>query len=57
MSTPFPTTIAGKLELAGKIKDEGNELFKQQNYKKAIMYVVFYPVVCLSILLYSVDLS
>lgn len=36
MSTPFPTTIAGKLEYASKIKDEGNELFKMQNYKKAI---------------------
>ena len=40
MSKPFPTTITGKLEYAAKLKDEGNELFKDQNYKKAILYVL-----------------
>ena len=36
-ATPFPTTIAGKLECATKLKDEGNELFKIMNYKKALL--------------------
>ena len=34
--TPFPTTIAGKLEYAAGCKAEGNELFKAGLYKKAI---------------------
>lgn len=33
---PFPTTVAGKIEIAKQYKDDGNALFCQMLFKKAI---------------------
>ena len=33
---PFPQDTAGKIEMAKELKDEGNQHFKDQNFKKAI---------------------